>query len=205
VRAVVYALVLAPPCLIVLAAYTGRPNDGGPLPTIAGFAPESRIEPDLTRVARQLAGRGEVRCWSAADWERRADELRGLAHRLFGGRLRDHNYLNGYVSAGADRVNLPNRMCFRLESIMAGATPDPFIAYAARVFAHELTHLKGEKSEAKASCYGLQTVRSVAQALGASTAYADELAALAWEQYPYRPSCHDDDELDLHPESSRWP
>ena len=86
---------------------------------------------------------------------------------------------------------------------------------ALQVVAHESYHLWGAQEEAKAECYGLQSIFYVATQLGASLEQAKELGRLYWSslyrvhgtQWPkyYSPDCRNGGRLDLRPRDGRWP
>jgi hypothetical protein len=88
-------------------------------------------------------------------------------------------------------------------------------AMALQVVSHESYHLWGAFEEAKAECYGLQSVFYVATQLGASLERGKELGRLYWTslyrvhgtQWPkyYSPDCRNGGRLDLRPRDSRWP
>jgi hypothetical protein len=88
-------------------------------------------------------------------------------------------------------------------------------AMALQVVAHESYHLWGASEEAKAECYGLQSIFYVATQLGASLAQGKQLGKLYWtnlyrvhgSQWPkyYSPDCRNGGRLDLRPRDSRWP
>ena len=88
-------------------------------------------------------------------------------------------------------------------------------AMALQVVAHESYHLWGAQEEAKAECYGLQSIFYVATQLGASLEQAKELGRLYWSslyrvhgtQWPkyYSPDCRNGGRLDLRPRDGRWP
>ena len=88
-------------------------------------------------------------------------------------------------------------------------------AMALQVVAHESYHLWGAREEAKAECYGLQSIFYVGTQLGASLEQAKELGRLYWTslyrvhgtQWPkyYSSDCRNGGRLDLRPHDSRWP
>lgn len=187
VRAAVYALVLTPPALILLAAYTGRPNDGGPLRTIAGRSNLSRIEPRFTAVARQFAGKGEVRCWSASEWaDRTAEFVRFNRLRILPGGP-SPSTVQAYLSPDRTRINLPAGTCNWI-AVLAHEdwAPEPRMARAFTIFATMIEHLRGERNERVAECRGLQSLHDVAAALGVDESDASDLEELAWSLYEAR-------------------
>jgi hypothetical protein len=183
-----------------------------PLARLGGETGTSRVEPRFSRVASTLALRPiEVRCWSTRDWREVSREFHAWSAVTF--------EPAGFVGdLDRARVNLAPWVCAHLVDL----------AYAQRVrhsdggldtadavdtLAHEAEHVIGPAgTEAETECYAIQDVRRVARLLGASAAYADELAARQWrETYPSEasgyttPLCHDGGPLDANPDSSRWP
>jgi hypothetical protein len=88
-------------------------------------------------------------------------------------------------------------------------------AMVLEVLAHESYHLWGAREEAKAECYGLQSVFYVATRLGAPLDEAKALGRLYWtdvyrqhgSDWPryYSPDCRSGGRLDLRPGDTRWP
>lgn len=168
-----------------------RPDER-PLPTIAGPSTTSRTDLRLTEVARDLGVAGaEVRCWAPDDWARIASGAAGYAR--------------------GTRVNLPSGVCnallgFPRTRSLTRASHDLLL------LAHELQHAGGVSDEAIAECYGLQSVESLALALGADAELAVLVAYLAWrvnyreDLLKYRsPECHNRGALDLRPATNDWP
>jgi hypothetical protein len=196
-------------------AEAGPPQDDGPLPRIGGPSTESRVDPLLSTVAGDLAGRpAEVRCWSREDWKKRgaefAAELRTVHNRTV---ARDWQLL-GFVSRDRRRLNLPAGTCSLLDVYRwwpDSARTRWYLAGAVQVFSHELVHLRGERSEVKAECWGLQSTRRVARRVGFAPEDADALAAYAWKELYRRErakrsdECRNGGNLDLAPASPRWP
>ena len=185
-----------------------------PLPAGRGELSESRVEPLLTEVARDIAAPvGEVRCWSQADWSE-------LQKEEFGA---DRN-LAGFASPGFQRVNLAWDICDSLAEL-AYTTERPTgaeelkLAFAITTLTHEAGHLNESgdfygagANEPLAECWGMQHIRQAAMRLGASRAYANELAERYWTKvYPTRPAdyrtkkCRDGGAYDIRKESSIWP
>jgi len=188
-------------------------SDGRALPRRGGLTQVSRVEPRLSRVAATLTGvpGAVVRCWSLPDWVALIEE-RGA---YTGGAV--DLRADGFVSQGT-RVNLAPRMCERLTRfVYQGRRPARGkaklqLANTVLTLGHETVHVAPGGSEAVATCYGLQRIRRAGVLLGASRAYADSLAELAWSGlYPYglakyhSPECRDGGRLDLNPKSSLWP
>ncbi len=88
-------------------------------------------------------------------------------------------------------------------------------ALALQVVSHESYHLWGAAEEAKAECYGLQSLFYVASRLGAPLVEAKALGRLYWSdvyrqhgaQWPqyYSADCRNGGRLDLRPADERWP
>jgi hypothetical protein len=182
------------------------------LPRVGGETGRSRVEPRFSRAASTLALRRiEVRCWSARDWEDVSTEFRAYQAVLF----EPSGFVGDIDSA---RVNLAPWICAHLVDLayahrVRRGEGGLETADAVNTLAHEAEHVIGPNgSEAETECYALQDVRRVARLLGASGAYADELAARQWrEAYPREtpeyttPLCYDGGPLDANPETSRWP
>jgi hypothetical protein len=182
------------------------PRDGGRLPEITGRSERSRIDPKLSQVATGIAGDPvEVRCWSPADWRRLMRERAAY----YGEPV---TFVYGYASVDQRRMHLPGFFCELLLEAGDRAVPRTLRAQAAETFAHELEHLRGVASEARAECYGYQTLASGARALGVSRREARRLARVAWNRlYDARdpeygsPHCHEGGAFDLYPTRPFWP
>jgi hypothetical protein len=162
-----------------------------PLPAGRGVLADSHVEPLLTEVATDIAVPvAQVRCWSRSDWP----ELQKVT---FGQDLD----LAGFASPAYKRVNLAWDICNGLATIAytherPDGTDELEIAFAVTTLMHEAGHLNESgdfygagQNEPLAECWGLQHIRQAAVKLGASRAYANELAARYWtEVYPTRPS-----------------
>jgi hypothetical protein len=191
-------------------------NDEAPLPVISGSSAESRIEPRFSRVATLLSGRrAEVRCWSLGDWDKRMAERRALW-----GQDEDLGTWGAYTSSDwRARIQLAPAVCAELGRLAyqdVSALEDEggeSLAWAVAVLAHESEHVRGIDDEAAAECYGMQSIRAAARALGATRREAAFLAVLYWYRwYPglddpdYRsPECRDGGRLDLRRRSTIWP
>jgi hypothetical protein len=214
VRVPVYVLLVLTVVYTTFRVAWQPPNDDGPLPTLGGITEVSRIEPLYSRVASRLAGHpAEVRCWSAADWSKRGEEVTGWTdgHARLG-------HWSAYVSIDRERMNVSPSVCAALgQWVYARRWPANrydgyYFAWSVKLLAHEVQHLRGVKDEATANCYGLQSIRATAAALGLDDEKARFLADYAWRHiYPdesrrYRSEeCRDGGKLDLHPQSSAWP
>jgi hypothetical protein len=214
VRALTYSVAVLVAVDTTFLVVWDPPKDDGPLPIRGGITEVSRIEPLYTRVASDLAGRDvEVRCWSEADWADRSDEVAEWTH----GEMRPGGW-TAYVSWDHERANLSPELCRTLGAwAYERHWPDDRwevfnFAWSVKVLAHEAQHLRGIDSEAKADCYGLQEMPTVARGLGLGEEAARSLAEYAWQYiYPRAPDdyrsaeCRDGGDLDLHPDSSVWP
>lgn len=166
--------------------------DERPLPRIPGPGAQSRIDPNLTRAARDLGATGaEVRCWSARDWAPPARDALGYTY--------------------GQQVHLPARACNALVTFKAG--PELWWPSSEHLLllAHELQHARGISDEEIAECYGLQSVELLARELGADKQLAKVIArmALAWykdNRPEYKsPECRNGGALDFRPDSTDWP
>jgi hypothetical protein len=190
------------------------PDDGMPLPTIAGPSTASRVEPRLSRTVTTLADRPtEVRCWSSEDWSTISAMWARVpaAPRL--GRW------SAYTSRDRRRIHLAPAVCASLVRLAYGRTPvaedswPAALAWSVAALAHETQHVRGIGNEATAECYALQRIGITAQALGRPEHEGLDLADLYWTQgYPnhedsaYRSAeCRDGGRLDLDPTSDTWP
>jgi hypothetical protein len=174
-----------------------------------GVTEQSRIEPNLGRVASAIAGQPvRVRCWSDADWPRIEDEAQ-TGHHV-------SNDYSGFAWFIEQATDLAPQVCRPLSLLRYGHHPpaDIRLAFAVGVLAHEASHLVPayEEVESKAECFGMQRIRHTARLLGATAQEANELASIYWQRiYPDNAptytsdQCHDGGLLDLHPASTIWP
>jgi hypothetical protein len=190
-------------------------NDARRLPVKTGPRPESHVEPRLSAVLSNLAGhRSEVRCWSRADWQRLSKQRRAWPrHDRRLGRW------SAYASPAHDEAQFSPTLCAVLSRVAYGHIPawsDEWpnaLAFSVATLAHEAQHLRGIFNEAKAECYGMQSISRTAQLLGRSWAEGRYLAQLYWrDEYPdirdsaYRSDeCRDGGKLDLYPDTNVWP
>lgn len=196
------------------------PRDRQPLPTFAMLSGASHVDPRLSRVASALTARSvEVRCWSARDWQRLSDEFYGNLRTARNRTVPAGSRLYGFVSRDHARVNLPATGCNALETVQrvhfwpaAKRTAVAVqLAHPTFVFAHELQHVRGVRSEARAECFGLQSVQQVAAALGAQSPQAGAMAQFAahrlysTDRSQASDECRNGGRLDLHPDSLAWP
>jgi hypothetical protein len=188
-----------------------RLRDWARLPVITGPSGKSRIEPRFARAVAVVAGFGaEVRCWSVADWQR---------HRVEWGNWRGQELgLWGAYTRGQFRVHLSPSICATLTRFVDDDVPvreDPWpeqLAWSVGALAHEAQHVRGVLNEGKAECFGVQSITTIAQALGRTSEEGRYLARLYWtstylaRDSRYRPEqCRDGGRLDLHPETHSWP
>jgi hypothetical protein len=185
-----------------------------PLPVGGGLLQASRVEPLFTAVAKEQAAPSvEVRCWTTSEWTKVKEETFGR-----------NEDLAGFASAQFQRANLDPRIC-RWLALLAYARwrpggPDQLrIAFALDTIMHESGHLNESgdfygagTNEPLAECWGMQHIRQAARALGASSAYAAQLAQRYWgEVYPSRPRayrsarCRNGGAYDVRPGSDIWP
>jgi hypothetical protein len=190
------------------------PDDGRPLPLIAGPSDESRVEPLLSRAATTLAKRSaEVRCWSDDDWDAISD---GWARSPAALRL---GPWSAYVSHRPERVHLAPAVCdslVRLAYTDASVSDDEWVAglaWSLAALAHETQHVRGVDNEAAAECYALQTMTTTAEALGRTESDGRKLMQVYWAYgYPEHEDpayssteCRDGGRLDLNPATDAWP
>lgn len=107
--------------------------------------------------------------------------------------------------AAYDSAGCPGPKCAEIEQT----------ALALQVISHESYHLAGFADEAKAECYGLQSMWYVANRLGAPLDEAKALGHFYWKvifpqhnaQWPYyySPDCKNRGKLDLRQNDPRWP
>jgi hypothetical protein len=184
-----------------------------PLRRAGGETGESRVEPRFSRIASTFALRRiQVRCWSNGDWREVSREFRAYNSTVT---FEPAGFVGDRDSASVD---LAPWVCAHLVDLsyahrVRHGDGGLDTADAVDTLAHEAEHVVGPAgTEAETECYAIQDVRHVARLLGASTAYADELARRQWrENYPREnagyttPLCHDGGPLDANPETSRWP
>lgn len=126
----------------------------------------------------------------------------------------------------ADEAKLSSGTCSRLRALLSGEVPGleclasraacprevEDAAVAVNVLSHEAWHLAGEREEAIAQCYAIQTNEDTAIRLGAGPQEAKAIADFVVRHIqPALPSeyrttaCHDGGPLDLHPGRTAWP
>jgi hypothetical protein len=185
-----------------------------PLPVGGGMLEASRVEPLFSAVANEHAApAAQVRCWAEPAWTKVKTEAFGRSDDLA-----------GFASPEFKRANLDPRICRRL-ALLAYAASRPTgieqleLAFALDTIMHESGHLNESgdfygrgANEPLAECWGMQHIRQAARALGASPAYAAELAERYWrEVYPTRPRtyrsprCRNGGSYDVRPGNDVWP
>lgn len=135
----------------------------------------------------------------------------------------------GYVAEGSSVVHLAPEVCYSLHRLLVlEEAPDltclersrraraqlcsleaRLVAASLQTLAHEAQHVAGITNEARAECYGLQTVERAAQLLGVSD-MTPSLAWYAWRQTRRPPEyrsaeCKAGGKLDLDPATEAWP
>jgi hypothetical protein len=188
------------------------PGETRSLPVVAGAAVESHIDPKLSRIASDLAGKDvEVRCWSRVDWTRLLREENAYTlHHIDGDTL-------GFAGIRGKRDNLSPEVCDGLGQLAyqrwmpAAASAKLLLAGAIVTLSHEPQHSKGIVVEAQAECYAIQLMIRTAVKLGATREYATTLQRVYWQQYDqelpaYRsPECRNGGAYDLRKSDSSFP
>jgi hypothetical protein len=217
----VWAALLAT-LLLATLAFSSRPSvssahvvdfERGRLPNDFGANVESRVEPVFAAVVTLFSHtRVEVRCWSPADWPRRASEF----ERLTGGeRL---GAWRAFTAGDRRTIELSPEICAGLARLadrripIVGPPAADALAWSLGALAHEAQHASGVRNEVRADCYGMQSIATAAGALGRTAAEGRYLAALYWKHWyvwldqRYRSrECRDGGRLDLNPGIARWP
>ncbi len=118
--------------------------------------------------APRVVGGEPVQCLAASDWAayQAAAGLPGA---------------KGIYDEQVGTISLPAHSCELLAALGRGYAPHQqlrayALAEAVFVFGHELQHAAGIDDEAQADCIAARTLPQLAQRLGASKAYAIELA-----------------------------
>jgi hypothetical protein len=179
-----------------------------PLPLLDRPARQSRIQIRYSYVASRLeAQQITVHCYDREDWRR---ELRERGRRP--------DRIAGFVELHSVSGNLAPEICRRLDFLTyrKRRPRDLFeralLAQAVATLGHEAQHARGIRRESRAECYGMQRIKALARALGASPDYSSGLAEVYWQYvYPALPATYQSDacgpgkKLDLHPRSPAWP
>ena len=185
------------------------PIDALPLPSVGAAVSFSRVEPELTRAAREVLGRdAEARCWSEPDWKRL------VAGQQDGG----EGVIWAYAVIHTSTVHLSPWVCDDLNALLyGGARPDDddellLLAASVQTFAHEVLHLAEGSNEAVVECVAIQRVRPIAELLGLDEEEGARLAEAYWEEiYPDMPAeyrsrdCRPGGPLDRERERDEWP
>lgn len=182
------------------------------LPVSAEATSDSHVNPPVARVARRIAGRNvRARCWSKEDWARVNIELNLIQPGT------DYWAIGRAERGGI--VHFEGAICKTLRRFFGSSyTPSRNIdraalAEALLVLAHEAEHVRDfTNPEAVVECYAMQHVRGLVRRQGRSKAFADDIAAWAWEvSYPrgdpvYATTrCRNDGSLDRNLASDVWP
>ncbi len=123
---------------------------------------------------------------------------------------------DGVAEVGGNVAYLtPNRCHDLYRQAFEGGGPFSQTARAVAVLAHESWHLRGERDEGRTECFALQSGVELARRLGATDDTARQmmrqqlaenaLRAAGAAEYLVPPECRDGGELDLNPDSSRFP
>jgi hypothetical protein len=176
------------------------------LPKVDVVTSASHEDRRLGRIVTRLAHRrAKVYCYSSADWN-------GAP-----GSLGPWRAFTRYATKPTS-VLLSPELCTQLTTLAQSHTrvwsdewPDA-LARSVGSLAHEAAHVSGIRNEAKADCYGLQSIGRAARMLGRTRAEGAYLATIylkhwrPWLRPPYvSRKCRSGGKLDLHPQSSRWP
>jgi hypothetical protein len=201
--------------LLVANALAGIALWLGPSVTAPSFdvrEVESGLDPRLGRAAAALTGFGvQVWCWSSEDWNKRTTQR---ARRWKTEKL---GPWAGYTVVNPPAIHLSPEICAVLRHLAENDAPikryvarDPR-AWALFAFAHEAYHAWGVLDEAKASCYGMQSIERSARLLDRTAAEGRRLATLIWEDLyaelrpSYRSSeCRNGFELDVRQDTNVW-
>ena len=170
-------------------------------------SPGGHVDPKLSRVASQLAGRSvSARCFtSGADWRAVEDSYGRTEHGV--------TRLAGFAVYAEGRIDLSPGVCRTLVSIddasFAAAT------YAIEVLTHESEHLAGVDGiddEGTTDCYAAQRLFTAARLLGRPAADARMMGLFYLRFYQpdlppqYRsPECRKGGRLDLTPRDASFP
>lgn len=187
----------------------GKAVPRGQLPDLSDTPSSSWVDPKFTQVVG-----ADVYCWSHADWRRRTADLKR--------RWPDQERLGawrGYTSyVPVVSVHVSPEICSELTRLGRLAEPvwedgeRDALAWSVSALAHESVHVRGEPDEAKADCYGMQSIRRTALELGRSAEEGQYLAERYWKRWyrwskpPYHSrECRNGGRLDLRPRTDVWP
>lgn len=181
------------------------------LPRVGGTTERSRIEPRFSRVASALVGRKvNMVCWSRSEWRKAVAEwgayIGNTDFAAFADVADDQAYLGPEACAGLVDLAYRGRR-------PGGGEDKERLASAVSTLSHEAEHLVAAAAgEAETECYGMQDMRRVGRMLGATPAYAGELAELYWEDVYETlpddyvdPDCRDAGPWDRNDASAVWP
>ena len=185
----------------------------GRLPADVGRSFESRVDPRVALVVSLFShSRVEVRCWSPEDWQRRTSALtrRTGLERLGAWRA--------FTTSDRRAIELSPQVCTGLTmladehyAIGSGAWADA-LAWSLAALAHEAQHASGVWNEARADCYGMQSIPIAARVLGRTAAEGRYLATVYWKHWHvwhgpryHSRECRNGGRLDLYPGSHVWP
>jgi len=207
------ALLVATSVLSTATAQTPL-DDARPLPVLAGVQARSHVEPRLSRALSVLAGHpAQARCWSQDDWQRLSKQRHAWPrHDRRLGRW------SAYASVDGKRAHFSPTLCAWLSRLVYQRVParddvwPAALAYSVATLAHEAQHLRRVFNEAKAECYGMQSIPEATLALGRSNAEGRYLAAIYWRYQYHRHNstyvsdeCRNGGRLDLRPGVNVWP
>jgi hypothetical protein len=183
------------------------------LPRRRGPSSASRTEVRYSHVASAVSSHDgvRVRCWSLPDWVKVLRRFQAYT----GGPAPD---LIGFVIKPRD-VSLSPGACKALDEFAyEHARPRDRsglddLAEGLNALAHESQHIAHPRSsEAVVQCYGVQSIRAVAELLGGDERYGLALAhAYFRDIYPELPAayrtrvCRNNGPLDAHPREDHWP
>jgi hypothetical protein len=145
-------------------------QDPRPLPPTESMDTSSRVDRVYSRVATALARRATpVQCWSRADWRRRAAEWEARTPWL--------GELGPWRAYTLRRtIHLSPAICAELGVLVRSPRPiwhdrwPDALAWSIQAITHEAVHASGIRNEARAECYGMQTIRTATALLGRSAA-----------------------------------
>jgi hypothetical protein len=212
---VLLVLTLANLAVVILPVPSTRGGGAPSLPRSIGNDVRTGLDPHLGQVASALSGRRTaVRCWSREDWKERTSELeRRFPAVDTQGPWRAHTFMHSVPV-----VHFSPEICAELRALARGRvsvrsseSPEA-LAWSVSALVHESMHASGVLGEAKAECYGIQTIRTAAMLLGRTSDEGRYLAALYWKRWyrwhdlPYRSrECRNGGRLDLHRNTNAWP
>lgn len=181
------------------------------LARVGGETEQSRIEPLFSRAASAVVGREvEVVCWSRREWRQVLSEW---------GAYIGTTDIGAFAHYDGDRAYLGPEYCEGLVDLAyrkrrpTGGAAQEKIADGVATLGHESQHLVAAAAgEAETECYGMQDMRRIARALGATSSYAAALAERYWEELYetlpdayVSPDCRDGGPLDRDDSSPTWP